>query len=354
MLTTLTEVFGLLRQTQPLTDEIDLSWVGPYFIPRSGIWAPTYFRIIELRLHVFVSMPDRDSSMVWDLRSRQWEFDAPLPAGFGRNAEEFWTEVLTQVNRRLRNALKNPSAYNRMVEARLPLASRTGKIQRAFTWLEGEEPDMEEDTLQKLESVCSFVELSPRLKKLTVADYLTTAAIAYDAAFESAASLSPLEKYKSLADGRHGGMLDLSPNNAKAFAQWFQSRSWSGTHPWEIVYGNPHGIMLSPRFDEKLSSWSFDLSVHTEVWYVAAVKMTIALAARAKPIQFRDFTTVIGVLRGTDMVTVGRDPQCVSLEDLQMTRPDAVGHIQWESIPQISPIAADQSDKVVMTENALL
>jgi hypothetical protein len=98
LLTVVTKVFRLLQRTQPLVDETDVSWVGPYYIPRSGVWAPTYFRIHGMRLCVFVSMPDRDSSMVWDLRSRQWEFESPLPFGFGANFEEFWRDALTQVN----------------------------------------------------------------------------------------------------------------------------------------------------------------------------------------------------------------------------------------------------------------
>jgi hypothetical protein len=203
LLIAVTEVFVLLQQTQPLINEADVSWVGPYYIPRSGIWAPTYFRILDMGLHVFVSMPDRDYSMSWNLRSRQVEFDTPLPLEVGVNSGSFWRDVLTHVRRRLQNALRNPMAYNRMVEARLPFARRTGKIQRALTWPEGEEPDLDEGALQKLESMYAFVELSPRLKHLTVADCLATASIAYDAAFENTASLSPLEKYKSRGDGRH-------------------------------------------------------------------------------------------------------------------------------------------------------
>jgi hypothetical protein len=258
LLTLLTEVFRLLQKTQPLADETDVSWVGPYYIPRSGVWAPTYFRVHGMRLCVFVSMPDRDSSMVWDLRSHQWEFESPLP--FGANSEEFWRDVLTQINRRLTNALKNPSAYNRKVEARLPFECRTGKIQQAFTWLEGEEPEMDDSTLKQLESMLSFVESSSRLKKFTVSDYLATTSIAYDAAFENMSSLSPVEKYKSRADGRHGGMLDLRLNDAKAFTRWFNSQRRAGAHPWEIVYGNPHGVMLSPRRDKKASTWTFDFA----------------------------------------------------------------------------------------------
>jgi hypothetical protein len=346
LLTIVTKVFALLQQTQPLADETDVSWVGPYYIPRSGVWAPTYFRVHNMRLCVFVSMPDRDSSMVWDLRSREWDFESPLPFGFRPNPEEFWRKVLTQVHRRLVSAVKNPSAYNRMVEARLPFACRTGKIQRAFTWLEGEESEMDEGTLQKVESMHSFVELSPRLKKLTAADYLTTASIAYDAAFENMASLSPVEKYKSRADGRHGGMLDLPLNNAKAFARWFDSQRWAGTHPWEIVYGDPHGVMLSPCHDQKASTWSFDLSVHTERLYAIAVKMAIALARRTIPFEFYNGAKVVAVLRGEDMVDVGPARWTLEFEVLRAIRPDSIEHIQWDPIPQLSPISADQLQRV--------
>jgi hypothetical protein len=346
LLTLLTEVFGLLQKTQPLADETDVSWVGPYYIPRSGVWAPTYFRIHSMSLCVFVSMPDRDSSMVWDLRSRQWEFESPLPFGFGANSEEFWSDVLTQVNRRLISALNNSLAYNRMVEARLPFECRTGKIQRAFTWQEGEEPEMDDGTLKKLESMLSIVELSPRLKRLTVADYLTTTSIAYDAAFENMASLSAVEKYKSKADGRHGGMLDLPLNNAKAFTRWFNSQSWAGAHPWEIVYGNPHGVMLSPCHDEKTSTWSFDISVHTESLYAIAVKMAIALARHTIPFEFYNSAKVVAVLRGQDMVEIGPGPKTLEFENLKAIKPDLIQHIQWDPIPKISPISEDQLQRL--------
>lgn len=346
LLNLLTEVFTLLQKTQPFADEIDVSWVGPYYIPRSGVWAPTYFRIHEMRLCVFVSMPDRDSSMVWDLRSHQWEFESPLPFGFGANSGEFWIDVLTQVSRRLISALKNPSAYNRMLEARLPLECRTGKIQRKFTWLEGEEPEIDDSTLNKLESTLSFVESSPRLKKFTVSDYLATTSIAYDAAFENMSSLSPVEKYKSRADGRHGGMLDLPLNNAKAFTRWFKSQSRAGAHPWEIVYGNPHGVMLSPCHDEKPSAWSFDFSVHTEGLYAVAVNMAIALARHAIPFEFYNSAKVVAVLRGEDMVEVGPDRKALEFEDLKTIRPDSIEHIQWDPIPKISPISEDQLQRL--------
>jgi hypothetical protein len=346
LLTILPEVFRLLLQTQPVATESDFSWVGPYYIPRPGFWAATYFRIHDMGLHVLVSLPACDNRMIWDFRSREVDLGSPVLLGFGATSEEFWRDVLTQVTRRLVNALRNPSAYNRMVEARLPLRCRTGTIKRAFTWLKGEEPEMDEGSLQQLQSLVAFVELSPRLKRLTVTDYLATASIAYDAACDDMVAKSPLEKYKSRADGRHGGMLDLPLRDARAFKRWFTSRDWAGAHPWEIVYGNPHGVMLSPRHDEKTSTWSFDLSVHTEHLYAMAVKIAIALARQTIPFEFYNSAKVVAVLRGEDMVVVGPDGKALDFEDLKAIRPDSIEHIQWDPIPRISPISADQSQRL--------
>ena len=341
LLRLLTELFALLQKTQPVVDQTDIAWVGPFYIPRSGVWASTYFRIYEMQLHLFVLMGRLDYLMIWDLRSRQYDC-SPLDFGFAANSEEFWDDVLTQVNRRLVHALKSPAGYNRRVEARLPLRYRTGKIQRAFTWSEGEEPAIEDGTLQTLEAMLATVEPSPRLRKLTVADYLNAASIAYDAAFEHLVSLSAVEKYKSKADGRHGGMLDLPRNNAKAFAQWFNSRCWAGTHPWEIVYANPHGVMFSPRYDEKTSTWGFDFSVHTEHLYAHAVKMAIALARQVIPFGFYNSAKVVAVLRGEDFVNVGMDDRALGFDLLKEIRPDSIEHIRWDPVPQINPISADQ------------
>src|ERR1700686_5175116 len=137
---------------------------------------------------------------------------------------------------------------------------------------------------------------------------------------------------------RSRALVDFPVNNAKAFTRWFQSRRWAGQHPWEIVYGNPHGIMLSPRYDVTTFKWSFDLSVHTPGLYGKTVEMAIALGAHATPIEFHDCAKVIAVLRGTDTVELGPSPQSLLFEELQMMRPDSLGHIQWDPIPQIKPI----------------
>lgn len=115
--------------------------------------------------------------------------------------------------------------------------------------------------LQHLESTLSEATKCPRLRRMTLAQYLNTAAVAYDAGFRELRAFSPRQKYQKKADGRHGGLLDLPPHDATAFEQWFHSPAWTGCHPWEIVFGHPHGIMLSPRYHQEDCSWSYWLWV---------------------------------------------------------------------------------------------
>jgi hypothetical protein len=51
-------------------------------------------------------------------------------------------------------------------------------------------------------------------------------------------------------------------------------------------------------------------------------------------------------LRGENIVEVGPDRQALEFEDLKAIRPDSIEHIQWDPIPQISPILADQLQRL--------
>jgi len=63
LLTLVTETFELLRQTQPLADQPDICWHGPYYIPRSGVWQAPSRATIEYTNWMEVH-PDPDSRWV--------------------------------------------------------------------------------------------------------------------------------------------------------------------------------------------------------------------------------------------------------------------------------------------------
>jgi hypothetical protein len=74
--------------------------------------------------------------------------------------------------------------------------------------------------------------------------------------------------------------------------------------------------------------------------------MAIALARHAIPFEFYNSAKVVAVLRGEDMVEIGPDRKALEFENLKAIRPDSIEHIQWDPIPQISPISADQRQRL--------
>jgi hypothetical protein len=74
--------------------------------------------------------------------------------------------------------------------------------------------------------------------------------------------------------------------------------------------------------------------------------VAIGLARQSIPFNFYNSAKVVAVLRGEDMVEVGPDRKALEFEDLKVIRPDSIEHIQWDPIPQISPISADQLQRL--------
>ena len=158
-------------------------------------------------------------------------------------------------------------------------------------------------------------------------------------------NLSTREKHSSKADGRHGGLLDLPVQDARAFRDWYESHAWSGTHPWEIVFGHPHGVLLSPLPDPD-GRWRFHLSVDSAGMFLHAVKMAIALGEASAPFMFDGKDSVVSALRGADLVEVGPFFDQLSLADLRDVRPETVDRVEWDPVVEIRPVSAAQRDRV--------
>lgn len=330
----LRRIVVLLRRTAPVSAGSDTVWAGPYFISRRREWHPTTFVLYEDHLYSSVTIGWHIYNMTWKVGGNEIEFEQ----GFGscgdyNNNEYLWARVLHQVCRKLARAVGNPARYNQHVERCLPLACRTGKVERHFTWEKGMKSVLPMTTIERLEELLIGANAVPGLKEMTLDMYLAAVAAAYDAVFEDLRPLSPLEKYKRRADGRHGGLLDLSPGDPKEFEQWYHSGRWSGCHPWEIVFGHPHGIMLAPHDED--GRWHFILRVDSLGWYRTAALMAIAVAEKGVPFEFRKGREVIDAMRGVDMVEVGPFWGMVSFDELREERPDALEHIRWDPIRRI-------------------
>lgn len=149
------------------------------------------------------------------------EVALPHTRGWGEflNGPEISTRILDQARRRLSWALANPERYNRHLERHLPLAARVGWLQRHFPWPTGMEPWLPDAELRAFAAALERGGHHPARPDLTVDRFLADAAVAYDAAFPELEPLAPLDKYRRRADTRHGGLLDLAPDDATAFRE---------------------------------------------------------------------------------------------------------------------------------------
>jgi hypothetical protein len=294
-------------------------------------------------------MPLRAIGLSFHVVSGKVEFDRS-GGGWGPEAEHHWGKALPQIERRLQAALRNPPRYNRFVARHLPQACRTGKIRRGLTWSKGTRSVLPLSVIRLLEMVLPKAEQALPWPTMTAAGYLVTAGIAYDAVFRELRRLPPRRKYETKADGRHGGLLDLPERDADAFADWFRSRRWAGTHPWEIVFGHPQGVLLSPRVREDGKGWDFVLWVDSPGWYASSARMALALGEADVPLEFSGRKEVLDAVRGLDEVEVGPGLHMLGYEDLVQNRPDSLRFIRWDPVPQMEPIAADQAERVAKAE----
>lgn len=169
-------------------------------------------------------------------------------------------------------------------------------------------------------------------------------AIAYDAVLKKNRDLLPIDKYRRYADRRHGGMLDLPAENAKAFDEWYSGTERQGSHPWEIVYSFDNGILLQVERDKE--NWRFVI-VGIEDWhYPIIARMAIALINAEVPLRLAYPDKVLNAVKGIDLIEVGPYYGQVPLDLLMEERPEVVDKINWDPIPVITPITQEGSNRL--------
>jgi hypothetical protein len=339
----------LLRETEPITDAYDVEWWGPYFIPRPKQWHRSRFTLYGGCLYGSLEIDWTTFPANWSVGSSIVSYQGGTSLATAWESEEIWASALPQLTRKLKSALSNPAAYNRRIQRLIPLDARTGRVVRKWTWPRNTRPPLSKKELGLFKTVCERCERAAPWKSLSYAEYLRLVGRMYDAAFPELAGISPKEQYALKADSRHGGLLNLPEDDPQAFRQWFASRAWLGCHPWEIVFGHPHGILFSPLLSDG-GMWSFHLSVDTPSLYLQAVKMAIALGKEGVSFVLHARDSVVAALRGTDDVEIG--PLCgmLSLARLREVRPEAIDQVRWDPIPDIRPITSIQRSRV---ENVL-
>ena len=338
-------LFGLLKETEPIAEKYDVEWWGPYFIPRARQWHRSRFRLYGGGFYGSIEAGWTTYSSTLFISSGDVVIENPTSFSMAWEAHDLWTSALPQLTRRLKAAIGNPDVFNRRVRRLIPLEARTGRVIREWTWPERASTPLSKMELSRFESACARGERTTPWNSLTSGKYLEIVARAYDAAYPDLRNLAANKKYSSKADGRHGGLLLLPAQDASAFRDWYMSKTWSGTHPWEIVFGHPHGVMFSPFHDPK-AGWRFCLSVDSPGLFLQTVKMAIALGDASVPFMFDGKDRVASALRGADLVEVGPFYDQFSLADLRDVRPEAVDRVEWDPVVEIHPVSEAQRDRV--------
>jgi hypothetical protein len=160
-----------------------------------------------------------------------------------------------------------------------------------------------------------------------------------------------MEKYRSMADGRDEGLLELPIDNREAFAKWVRNRRGGG-HPFEICRGgNSTHISLHVLGSEK--GLQLRLSGFSTARAVETARMAIALFEHQVPFVLAMKNEMLEMIMGEDFVGIVPDDiglgynhedfpdhdRVYSFAHLWMIKElggDLVKKIRWYPIPRLS------------------
>ncbi|MBD3345279.1 MAG: hypothetical protein GF401_09480 [Chitinivibrionales bacterium] len=217
-----------------------------------------------------------------------------------------------RIKREIEAFLKDPDAYNRNVEEKLPLRKRIGRISRHFLWkqipdLERLDRELGDEIIHTLERALNNINRNNPLFRMTADDFFGYCEICYDANdyFGHDEKLTPRQKYKRMADGRDEGLLEVSGDSPEAFYEWFANRNHRG-HPWEICRGGTTSH-ISLIVNSTRDPWYLSLSGFGRVRAAETVRMAVALWKAAIPFRLLKASELLAMCKGTDYVGIVPD-----------------------------------------------
>ncbi len=221
---------------------------------------------------------------------------------------------------------------------------RTGKIKRKYI-VNQKQLITKERAKKILTDYKIHCEKNLQVTEISLNDYLNTAAIGYLAAFKNELNdikrrlktneITPRQLHDNWADNRHGGMLFIKdPDSKEEFMKWFSSQKWEGAHPFEIVYGDVHGVMMYPP--EKVdSNFYFRVWVDDEFYRPHFLDMIEAFIAHEIPFKTFRLEEVVDYCLGESFTEVNTNSMRQSYfryEDTEEHREKYFPYIVWDKL----------------------
>jgi hypothetical protein len=288
------EILAKLQLINPINDGLDNHWTFWVKSERDDISlfddfeelmemgeVESYEEYIELwkmeypnerEWHKFVAVEYKDSFYFSIDSTHLFEYNTinQQIIGFPNNNEEIHgllLKLLENVKSEIDSFIKDHKKYNAELEANLPKRKRFGKIKRNILWekipdFARYDIELGESKVKAFEKLVDEIDESKCLNNITLNDFLHFCEVCYNSNgyFENErANLSPIEKYRAMADGRHGDMLDIEPNSPDAFKAWYKSGERMGAHPWEICRGG-NSTHISLQVADAPNGWKLYLA----------------------------------------------------------------------------------------------
>jgi hypothetical protein len=216
------------------------------------------------------------------------------------------------------NKLRRDSiSYNSYIQQKLPWSKRYGRIKRKDFWnILGDEtirPDigLGKEMIEKLKKAVedSGKGESQFLPEMTSGEFFRICEICYDANNyfkDKTKTLSPLEKYLSMADGRDAGLRKIDPESPKAFHEWYHSGDTMGAHPWEICRGG-NSTHISLFISEQKGKWAVRLAGSSIGRVEETARMAVALYENKIPFELWEAEEIMRMVNGTDFIGIVPD-----------------------------------------------
>lgn len=145
------------------------------------------------------------------------------------------------------------------------------------------------------------------MRSLTADRYFGFLSLCYKAmnAGKSVRRVSSRESYRRCSDGRHGGLLEISPRSARAFCDWYFSKKWEGAHPFEFFRDSLCLFVQTQSYDaESPAFWLRLRTVTPELTDPTLILIALALAKAGVPFMMPKCGDYAAFARGEDWVGV--------------------------------------------------